>query len=483
MITTLVWFRRDLRLTDNPALSQAIALGGAVVPVFIDEQADGLPWAPGAASRWWLHHSLEALGTALAAGGSRLIIRRGPCESALRQLIEETGATHLFWNRRYEPAHIAHDKRLKTAFLADGVDVRSYNSALLYEPWTVATRKHEPYRVFTPYWRAVRGLGFSAPGGAPVAPLPPMPATLSGLAVAELGLLPKIPWDQGLRASWTPGEAGALQRLDEFIDARLAHYADDRDRPDRAGTSRLSPHLHFGEIGPRQVVSAILSADGLGPTDATQRHLDTFLREIAWREFAYHLLYHFPDTVDTALDPRFAAFPWADDHRAALARWQRGQTGIPLIDAGLHELWHTGWMHNRARMAVASFLTKNLRIPWLAGARWFWDTLVDADLANNTLGWQWSAGCGADAAPYFRIFNPVLQGRRFDPQGGYVRRWVPELAQLGDQWLHEPWAVERQALSAAGVELGRTYPEPMVDLRASREAALAAFAAMAALRP
>lgn len=479
-MSTLVWFRRDLRLADNPALAEAVRLGGPVIPVFIDDGPDGLAWPPGSASRWWLHHSLQALAVSLAERGSRLIVRRGPSEAALRQLLHETGAGRVLWNRRYEPAHVARDKHLKAVLRAGGVDVRSFNSALLFEPWTVSTQKQEPYRVFTPYWRSARRLGFAAPAGVPAASLPPVPAAVESLAIDDLDLLPRIPWDAGLRATWMPGETAALQALEAFLETGLASYAEDRDRPDRAGTSRLSPHLHFGEIGPRQAVAALLHAGEAQPSDGVQRHLDTFLREIAWREFAYHLLYHFPDTPDAPLDVRFEAFPWAEDETESLTRWQRGQTGIPLIDAGMRELWHTGWMHNRVRMAVASFLTKNLRVPWLAGARWFWDTLVDADLANNTLGWQWSAGCGADAAPYFRIFNPVLQGQRFDPQGTYVRRWVPELTPLGDKQIHAPWAVAPASLAGAGIEPSPRYPAPMVDLRESRELALAAFASLTA---
>ncbi|WP_139555886.1 cryptochrome/photolyase family protein [Methylotetracoccus oryzae] len=479
MSTSLVWFRRDLRLSDNPALAEAIEVGGTVIPVFVDDSADGLPWPPGSASRWWLHHSLQALDRSLNARGSRLIIRRGPTAIALQQLIAETGATRILWNRLYEPAYIARDQTLKSQLRKEGLDVRSYNSALLFEPWTVATQKQEPYRVFTPFWRSARGIGFPPPKRTPVERLPSVSPTLPSLDVAELGLLPRIAWDAGLKATWTPGEDAATQSLEDFIRQPLASYADDRDRPDCVGTSRLSPHLHFGEIGPRQIVAALHHARGRQSSPPAPRHFETFVREIGWREFAYHLLYHFPATTDAPLDPRFVDFPWADgDQAETLARWQRGQTGIPLIDAGMRELWHTGWMHNRVRMAVASFLTKNLRLPWLAGARWFWDTLVDADLASNTLGWQWSAGCGADAAPYFRVFNPVLQGQRFDGRGAYVRRWVPELARLDDKVLHEPWIADRQRLAAAGIELGRSYPEPIVDLRESRLQALAAYAMM-----
>jgi deoxyribodipyrimidine photo-lyase len=300
--------------------------------------------------------------------------------------------------------------------------------------------------------------------------MPGMAENLASLPMESLRLLPKIPWDGGLRKSWNPGEAGALERLDAFMDASLAGYQTQRDRPDVDGVSRLSPHLHFGEIGPRQIVQVLAGAHrNLKDTEA-------YLRELGWREFAHHLLYHFPHTRDQPMDERFRHFHWAESDPALLNAWQRGQTGIPLVDAGMRQLWHCGWMHNRVRMVVASFLTKNLRMHWLEGARWFWDTLVDADLASNSLGWQWVAGCGADAAPYFRIFNPVLQGERFDPEGGYVRRWVPELANLPNRYLHKPWEAPETVLESAGVQLGVHYPQPMVDLKQSRELALQAFA-------
>jgi deoxyribodipyrimidine photo-lyase len=302
--------------------------------------------------------------------------------------------------------------------------------------------------------------------------LPPLPEGLHSIPLDALGLLPRIPWDGGLAAAWDPGEPAALARLQTFVDQAVAGYVQDRDLPGVGGTSRLSPHLHLGEVSPRQVLHAVADRvpGGLGGV------AEPFVREIGWREFAHHLLYHFPRTPEEPLDSRFSAFPWrTDGTEALLAAWQRGQTGIPLVDAGMRELWHTGWMHNRVRMVVASLLTKHLRLPWQAGARWFWDTLVDADLAANTLGWQWSAGCGADAAPYFRVFNPVRQGERFDPRGDYVRRWCPELAALPDRWIHQPWAAPESILRAAGVSLGQNYSAPVVDLAESRREALAAW--------
>lgn len=396
MTASIVWFRLDLRLADNPALNAAVQRGGPVIPVFIWAPEEEGNWPPGAASRWWLHHSLKSLATGL--GG--LIIRRGPSLDALRQLVKETGATAVFWNRRYEPALIARDTKVKQALIADGLKVDSFNSALLFEPWEL-----KPYKVFTPFWRACLAKGVGGPRSV-VATLGERTRQSASLQLDELGLLPKPNWASNF--PWQPGEAGALQQLRRF---KPAAYRKNRDLPAIAGTSRLSPHLHFGEISPRQVWHAVANED--------------YRRQLIWREFAHHLLYHFPYTPEKPLRLEFENFPWRKDAKA-LKAWQRGRTGFPLVDAGMRELWTTGWMHNRVRMVAASFLVKDLLIPWQEGARWFWDTLVDADLANNTLGWQWVAGCGADAAPFFRIFNPATQAEKFDPDGAYVRRWAKE---------------------------------------------------------
>lgn len=472
MKTALVWFRRDLRLADNPALRAALAAAESVVPVYIHSPVSGGNWPPGGAGRWWLHHGLEALDASLRKLGSRLVVRRGALFQTLAGLLAETGAEAVYWNRLYEPSAVACDGEIERVLRAEGFTVGISNGALLYEPWEIGREGGEPYRVFTPFWNAVRRKGLElAPEPAPEA-LPPVAGTLPGLPIEALGLLPKIPWDAGFGEVWRAGEEAARGRLTEFIESgALARYREGRDRPDRPGTSRLSPHLHWGEISPRQAVELIRRA--MAPE--AEQGAEAFFRELGWREFAHHLLFHFPETTDEPLDGRFAAFPWARDTGEDLAAWQRGRTGFPLVDAGMRELWRTGWMHNRVRMAVASFLTKNLLIPWREGARWFWDTLVDADLANNTLGWQWTAGCGADAAPYFRVFNPVLQGERFDPEGVYVRHWVPELASLPAAYLHKPWEAPAPVLRAAGVRLGETYPWPLVDLKSSRERALAAF--------
>ncbi len=473
MSTAILWFRRDLRLADHPALERALRSAERVVPLFILTPEDDGVWTVGSASRWWLHHSLAALDDSLRQLGSRLLIRRGPSLQVLRQVILETGAGQVYWNRLYEPTAIARDKVIKQSLREEGITMGSFNSALLHEPWTVTRGKGEPYKVFTPYWKTLQrqGLGAAEILPPPIA-LPPLPLEWKCLSLKELGLLPKIDWYSGLRETWCPGETGALARLDEFIAGALAQYSDNRDRPDHGGTSRLAPHLHFGEIGPRQILAAIhgrLVAAG-GTVGA-----ECFSRQLCWREFAHHLLFHFPHTPENPLDQRFHRFPWNEPDPQKLRAWQRGMTGIPLVDAGMRQLWQTGWMHNRVRMVVASFLVKNLRVHWLEGARWFWDTLVDADLANNTLGWQWVAGCGADAAPYFRVFNPVLQGERFDPQGEYVRRWVPELARLPSRHIHQPWQAPSTLLESCGIRLGEDYPQPIVDLKASREQALAAF--------
>ena len=473
---TLLWFRQDLRLQDNPALSAAISRGGPVVPIYIwDEAAEG-DWPAGAASRWWLHHSLAALDASLRSRGSRLLLARGDSRAVLGDLITATGADAVYWNRRYEPAVISRDKILKADLLAAGIEAKSFNAALLFEPHTITNKQGKPFQVFTPYWRhcltrEVQPAAELREGAFPSLAEEAWPLSL---AIGELELLPTIPWDAGFHAAWTPGEGGAQRQLHDFVASAMEHYEDQRNLPAHRGTSRLAPHLHWGEIGPRQVwaaVQALAKDSGVFPPS---RGAQVFLSEIGWREFAHHLLFHFPQTPTQPLREDFRRFPWAEDADGEKLRaWQRGQTGYPIVDAGMRELWHTGWMHNRVRMIVASFLVKHLRLPWQHGARWFWDTLVDADLASNTLGWQWSAGCGADAAPYFRIFAPVTQGERFDSEGAYVRRWVPEIARLPNKFLHAPWTAPASVREYAQIE-GR-YPAPMVDHATARAAALAAF--------
>lgn len=468
MSTAVLLFRRDLRLADQPALSAACAAHDRVLPVYLHAPHEEAPWQAGAASRWWLHQSLKVLQQSLAAQDAELHIAQGDSLPTLRALIGASDANAVYWNRCYEPPAIARDAALKRALRNDGIAVHSHSGNLWCEPWQLSTAEDRPYRVFTPYWRKLRSYLQDD------APLPEARARQwlripDSLPLEALGLRPRVSWAGGLVANWQPGEAGARELLEVFIDDALSGYADGRDLPARHGTSRLSPHLHFGEITPRQILHSLKKRTGSvhvsQPPD-----IEPYLRELGWREFAHHLLYHFPGTPTENFNPRFDAFRWVDDEDA-LSRWQRGRTGIPLVDAGMRELWHTGWMHNRVRMVVASFLTKNLRQHWQHGAHWFWDTLVDADLANNTLGWQWVAGCGADAAPYFRVFNPVTQAKKFDANGLYLRRWLPELGDAPLPLLHEPWK-SPDLLARSG------YPAPMIDVAVSRQQALDAYGAL-----
>jgi deoxyribodipyrimidine photo-lyase len=469
---TLLVFSRDLRLEDHPALLAALARGAPVIPVFLFDPDEGGPWAMGAASRWWLHGSLAALAARLAGAGSDLVLRRGPAEESLDELVAQTGAAAVAWTRRVEPwAQAASDARC-ARLARQGIDALPLAPDTLAEPGSMRTQKGDPFRVFTPFWNALRE---RAPFPAPLPSPERVPAPAAWPASDRLedwNLRPAKPdWAGGLRAAWTPGEAAARQKLDGFPGQPARDYAKRRDFPGVEGTSRLSAHLHFGEIGPRQVWHALSRRGrGAGASDGVA----TFLSQIAWREFSVHLLNAFPALPDRPLRAEFEAFSWESDE-PALRAWQQGRTGYPIVDAGMRELWATGWMHNRVRMVVASFLVKDLLLDWRHGERWFWDTLVDADLANNAANWQWVAGCGADAAPFFRIFNPVLQGEKFDPDGGYVRRWVPELARLPDELLHAPWQAGPIELAAAGIELGRDYPRPIVEHGFARHRALRAL--------
>jgi deoxyribodipyrimidine photo-lyase len=461
MDCALLWFRDDLRLADNPALQDLLRLGLAPVPVYIHHPQGEGEWAPGAASDAWRARSLRALDAELSARGSRLQVLRGDPAELLPRVAAATGARAVRWNRRYEPALEARDAALKRSLRADGLDARSHNGALLFEPWQVATQAGDPYKVFTPFWRAaLQQWRLPALADAPDA-LPAPPALEGALEPDALALAPWPGWDRGFWDRWTPGEAGARAALEAFVAGALDGYGERRNVPGVRGTSRLSPHLHFGEIAPWRVARRLQDAGPAGDRDA-------YVRELGWREFGYHLLHHFPHTPEANFNPRFDDFPWADPDAAVLDAWRHGRTGIPIVDAGMRELWHTGWMHNRVRMVAGSLLTKHLRAHWRHGARWFWDTLVDADLANNTLGWQWVAGTGADASPYHRVFNPVLQAQKFDPDGAYIARWVPELAALPPAQRHAPWTGAPP----------RGYPRPVVDLARGREQALAALAAI-----
>lgn len=465
----IVWFRQDLRVADNPALHAAAESGRPVVPLYIlDDETPG-EWKPGGAARWWLHYSLAALRDALAGRGVSLILRRGSAADVLADVVNETGAGGIYWNRCYEPYAIERDSSIKANLKEQGFDVQSFNGSLLCEPWTIETKQGGFYKVYTRYWQACRERGD---------PEKPMPApdrveafgqTVAGDDLDDWGLLPAKPdWAGGLRARWRPGEAGAMARFRAFLKEGLVGYEDRRDFPADTVTSNLSPFLHIGDIGPRQVWHETIKSAGW--SNASEK----FLKELVWREFAYHVFYHLPDLPEEPMYPKFREFPWEDDD-GKLACWQRGMTGYPMVDAGMRELWQTGHMHNRVRMVTASFLVKHLLLPWQAGEAWFWDTLVDADLAVNAFSWQWVAGCGADAAPYFRIFNPIVQGSKFDPDGDYIRTYVPEIAKLPDKYLFAPWEAPDDVLYDAGIELGRTYPKPVVDHKRARERALTAF--------
>ncbi|MDQ3618450.1 MAG: DNA photolyase family protein [Pseudomonadota bacterium] len=463
----LVWFRNDLRLDDNPALRAAIEGGYTPIPIYIHAPDEHGAWAPGAASNAWRHRSLAALDADLIARGSRLRRFFGPSLPTLQTLILATGAEAVFWNRRYEPAIEKRDTRIKQALRAEGVLVESFNGALLFEPWQIRNQQGGPYKVFTPFWRtALASWGLQDAWDAPRR-LPAARIDLEGVALDAFKLVPVAGWDRSFWNQWMPGEAGAREALDIFIEGALRGYGKQRDRPDRIGTSRLSPHLHFGEVAPWRVVAALQTERGR----ANGQDIDIAIKELGWREFAHHLLHHFPKTPQENFNPRFDGFDWARVVPQRLLAWQQGRTGVPILDAGLRELWATGWMHNRVRMIVGSYLTKHLRYHWLNGARWFWDTLVDADLASNTLGWQWVAGTGADAAPYFRVFNPVTQAEKFDPDGEYIARWVPELAPVPVPLRFAPWR-EPETLQ----RLAPHYPpQPLVDLAGGRDAALEAF--------
>ncbi len=438
---SIVWMRDDLRLADNPALRAAIDRAEPVIGLYVlDEQSPGLR-PHGGAARWWLHHSLASLGERLRERGGALMLRRGPAARVVQDAVREIGAGAVFWNRRYGGAARAIDTALKSALRDDGIEAASFAGSLLFEPWTVQTGGGTPFSVFSPFWRACLALP------APRSPLPE-PRTVPGPArppasdeLDDWDLRPTRPdWAGGLREAWEPGEPAARRRLREFLADDLGRYDRARDSPAAGATSRLSPRLRWGELSPHTVWHEAAQTPGAG----------RFLSELGWREFAWHTLFHFPDLATKNLRAQFDRFPWPKLDRGHLEAWQRGRTGIPLVDAGMAELWHTGYMHNRVRMVTASFLVKNLLIDWRHGEEWFWDTLVDADDASNPFNWQWVAGSGADAAPYFRVFNPELQREKFDPDGGYTRRWAPD--------------------SAAR--------EPLVDLKLSRQAALDAFEAV-----
>jgi deoxyribodipyrimidine photo-lyase len=474
----IVWFRDDLRLSDHAALHAAAGTGAPVICLYVfDEVSDGLrpPNARplGGAARWWLAQSLRALQKSLNSIGSSLLLRQGPAAELIAGLARQTDAGAVFWNEIAQAPHQAVADQVAAALKEIGVAAQGFPGDLLVAPTGIRNKEGRGLRVFTPFWRRVQALGDPPkPTPAPKA-LCPVP-DLAGDSLESWRLEPAHPdWAGGLRETWKPGEISAQARLNAFLESGVAGYSTDRDRPDRNGTSGLSPHLRFGEISPRQVWHAAHFAAAERP--ALSGDIDKFLSELGWREFCRHLLFDVPDLALRNLQPSFDAFPWKQDAKA-LGAWQRGQTGYPIVDAGMRELWHSGVMHNRVRMVASSFLVKHLLIDWREGEKWFWDTLVDADPGSNPANWQWVAGSGADAAPYFRVFNPILQGEKFDPDGAYIRRWVPELAPLPASVIHRPWSAAPLELKGAGVDLGETYPEPIIDHKKGRERALAAYA-------
>ena len=459
--TALLWFRQDLRLSDNPALNHALDHGYRIIPVYILDDEHAGQWKRGGASRWWLHQSLKALNMDLE---QEIVFRTGKADDIIPQLIKDTEASAVLWNRCYEPWRIARDKDIKQTLKKQDIVVETFNASLLWEPWSVLKDDGTPYKVFTPFYRK---------GCLKTQPPEPLckPNDIHFAAhntpkgsLDDLALMPKIEWYGHMEAAWSPGEAGAHDRLHSFLESGLARYKEGRDRPDKDYVSRLSPHLHNGEISPREVWYL---AKAYASTNAIyEKDIDHFCSELGWREFSYYLLYHFPHITWDNLQTRFDDFPWSEENSADLKRWQNGQTGIPIVDAGMRQLYQEGWMHNRVRMIVGSLLVKNLLIHWRKGEEWFWDTLVDADLASNSASWQWIAGSGADAAPYFRIFNPVTQGEKFDPDGAYVRKYVPELTEFDTKYIHKPWDSPNPPAN---------YPAPVVDLKESRARALEAF--------
>jgi len=468
----IVWFRDDLRLSDHPALHAAARSGAPLLCLYVLDETSDVVRPLGGAARWWLAQSLRALEATLQSVGGRLVLRRGPTAEIITTVAREVRAQAVYWNDIAQAPYLAIARQLKATLATLGITARNFPGDLLVSPADIRTKDGRGLRVFTPFWRRVLAQG-DPPRPQPAPQELHGPAEVASDALEDWQLEPRHPdWAEGLREVWGPGEVSAQQRLQTFLAGGIRGYASARDRPDCDGTSSLSPHLRFGEISPRQVWHAARFAAAEHPSLSSD--IEKFLSELGWREFCRHLLFDTPDLADRNLQATFDAFPWRRDDKA-LGAWQRGQTGYPIVDAGLRQLWRTGVMHNRVRMVVASFLVKHLLIDWREGERWFWDTLVDADPGNNPANWQWVAGCGADAAPYFRVFNPVLQGEKFDPDGAYVRRWVPELAALPNRLVQQPWCATASELADAGIELGVTYPAPIIDHKTGRARALKAY--------
>lgn len=468
MKAALVWLRRDLRLDDHPALEAATKTKLPVLPVYCFDSSER-SWQEGGASKWWLHRSLESLEKDFKSLGSKLFFVKGRPEEKLPEICKELEAC-LFYNRHYSPSEIESEKNLDQALEKSGIASQSFRGNLLWEPGSVRTQQGEVYKVYTPFWKASTSKSEPAkPIEKPTKLKKPPKLSFKPCELKDFKLLPKIRWYESLEDQWTPGIEGARNNLMAFSKRCFKSYTKDRDFPAQRGTSELSPHLHFGEISVRRIWYYLRKKITKAEIKKNQ-----FLKELAWRDFAYHLLVEFPWLPDEPLKQEYKKFPWKQDSKK-FKLWTRGQTGYPIVDAGMRQLWKTGWMHNRVRMIVASFLVKDLLIPWEDGAAWFWDTLVDADLASNTLGWQWAAGCGPDAAPYFRIFNPILQGKRFDPQGDYVRKWVPELEAVPTKYIHEPWKLPEFEAKELNFKVGRNYSACIVDHFEARDAALKAY--------
>ena len=478
--TIIVWFREDLRLDDNPAFFNACQQARYIIPVYTFDDKNTGNWPLGSASRWWLERSLACLQNELKTHQSDLLIFKGDCAEVLNRIIKSSGTDSVYWNRLYAPARIERDKKIKTRLKASGVEAISHEGNLLIEPWKILNKSDGPYKVFTPYWKRVKEELINQPPTVYdfAATVPPLPKQLpESLSIESLKLyVSKVDWARDFSNYWQPGMNGAEKIKNAFMDQEIYEYSDQRDMPDIDGTSRLSPHLHFGEFSVKKLWLQIYQSM---QTQSSQNKEQSwsYLRQLVWRDFSQYLLFHFPHIDQKPFRPEFAEFPWQQD-QTLLEKWQQGQTGYPLVDAGMRQLWQTGWMHNRVRMVCASFLTKHLLIHWHQGAKWFWDTLVDADLANNSCGWQWVAGSGADAAPYFRIFNPITQSKKFDPQGHYIRRWVPELAKLDAKFIHEPWLADETMLNQAGVELSQNYPHIIIQHAFARQRALDCYAQM-----
>lgn len=468
--TAIMWFRQDLRLYDNPALLKAVAIG-QVLPIYILDDINPQNWSMGSASRVWLHDSLKALDKTL---GGHLKLFVGDAKSVIDNLVTEHDIDAVYWNRCYEPWRIKRDTKIKAQLTTREIETQTFNASLLWEPWTVLKNDDTPYKVFTPFYR--NGCLKKPEPRAPFKSPPEISffeckkQCAGSLKIEELKLFDSQSWQNKIQREWRIGELAAQQQLDSFCDDSLSQYQAGRDFPSLQATSKLSPHLHFGEISPHQIWHRMT----LEKAQMMQNDADHFLREVAWREFSYYQLYHFPQLPDEVFNPKFKHFKWLEGSES-FNLWTRGQTGYPIVDAGMRELWQTGIMHNRVRMIVASFLIKNQLLHWQKGERWFWDCLVDADLASNSASWQWCAGSGADAAPYFRIFNPVLQSQKFDPEGEYLMRYCPELASLPPKLRHAPWLAKPEALELANIVLGVDYPLPMLDLKITRQRALDAF--------